>query len=131
MGIIHSRYIYEPRKGQLAYWCPGCQFLHILLVRTNSNKRPSWEFNGDYNHPTFSPSVLVKIGHYCPDQPQPPNCETCNEQHARKEKSLCALCHSYVRNGLIEFLSDCTHILNGQTVPMVQLPKYILDHHSF
>ncbi|MCZ4340562.1 hypothetical protein O4H52_03015 [Sphingomonadaceae bacterium G21617-S1] len=33
-----------------------------------------------------------------------------------------AVCHSFVRNGQIEFLSDCTHALAGQTVPLPPFP---------
>jgi hypothetical protein len=30
-------------------------------------------------------------------------------------------CHSFVRAGMIEFLSDCTHELAGKTVPIPDL----------
>ena len=33
-------------------------------------------------------------------------------------------CHSFVREGRIEFLSDCTHALAGQTV---ELPDFSWD----
>jgi len=31
-------------------------------------------------------------------------------------------CHSFVKDGHIEFLSDCTHDKAGQTVPLPDLP---------
>jgi hypothetical protein len=31
------------------------------------------------------------------------------------------LCHSFVRDGRIEFLSDCTHSLAGQTVELPEI----------
>lgn len=58
-----------------------------------------WTFNGDANRPTISPSIL------CTWQPRPDRC------------------HSFVRDGRIEFLSDCTHALAGQTV---DLPEFYL-----
>lgn len=36
-------------------------------------------------------------------------------------------CHSYVRNGHVEFLSDCTHELAGQTVELPDLPDWIVN----
>ena len=32
------------------------------------------------------------------------------------------LCHSHVREGRIQFLSDCTHALVGQTVDLPDIP---------
>jgi len=55
-----------------------------------------WEFNGDVDKPTFSPSILVR----------------------HHEWTVEKVCHSFVRDGKIEFLNDCTHELAGKTVPM-------------
>ena len=57
---------------------------------------PRWEWNGSMDAPTFSPSILVN-------------------QHDSASR-----CHSFVRDGRIEFLGDCHHALAGQTV---QLPE--------
>lgn len=70
-------------------FCPGCQCGHLLDSR--------WKFNGDFENPTFSPSMLVNA-----HSPQ-----------------LGKRCHSFVRGGRIEFLSDCEHELAGKTVDMV------------
>lgn len=56
-----------------------------------------WGFNDDLERPTFTPSVLVQGG---PDN---------------------AVCHSFVTDGRIQFLGDCTHALAGQTV---ELPEW-------
>lgn len=55
---------------------------------------PPWTFNGDLEKPTFSPSLLCNP-HY---------------PHGR--------CHSFVKDGKIQFLSDCYHKLAGQTVEL-------------
>ncbi|BAS10570.1 hypothetical protein AHiyo4_39920 [Arthrobacter sp. Hiyo4] len=34
-------------------------------------------------------------------------------------------CHSFVRNGHIEFLSDSTHELAGQTMALPPLPEWL------
>jgi hypothetical protein len=58
----------------------------------NINPRHRWEFNGDKDRPTIRPSILVRSGYYC---------------------------HSFVTDGKIQYLSDCTHRLAGQTVEML------------
>jgi hypothetical protein len=49
------------------------------------------------NKPTVSPSIL-----FCPDEP------------ARR-------CHSFITNGMIQYLDDCHHALRGQTVALLDL----------
>jgi hypothetical protein len=71
-----------------SFFCPGCQYAHWVRVK---GERPCWTWNGDAERPTVSPSLFVD-----------PN-------GARK-------CHSFIRDGKIEFLSDCHHALRGQTV---------------
>lgn len=58
-----------------------------------------WTFNGDMEKPTFSPSMVVKAdpaGHFAYE-------------------------HFFVRDGKIEYLSDCDHPLAGKTVDMVDI----------
>lgn len=60
-----------------------------------------WGWNGSMESPTLTPSVLVYPHKGTPgvfnDQPR---------------------CHTFVRDGKIEFLADCEHALAGQTVPI-------------
>lgn len=77
-------------KGQYIFKCPGCKCLHVITVENNGG--PCWTFNGDVNKPTFEPSLL------------------CNQSFPD------ARCHSFIRNGQIQFLGDCYHELKGQTV---------------
>lgn len=59
-----------------------------------------WGYNGDEEKPTFSDhSIAVD---FRPDGP---------------------FCHSYIRNGMIEFLGDSTHELAGQTVELPHFPE--------
>jgi len=39
-------------------------------------------------------------------------------------------CHSFVRDGRIEFLSDCTHALKGQTVDLPDLPDWLFGEEA-
>lgn len=51
-----------------------------------------WRFNGDMKNPTFEPSLLYEKG----------------VNHPR--------CHLYLRSGQIQFLSDCSHEMKGQSI---------------
>lgn len=91
-------------NGQILFKCPGCRHLHACDSR--------WNFSGDFARPTLSPSVLIRVGHHVTGQTKA-ECNACNEG-----LTACGICHSFVRDGRIEFLSDCTHALAGQTVDL-------------
>lgn len=91
--------------GYVLFWCPGCDGPHGLRVSTDPAPGARWSFNGDFDRPTFSPSVLVRY----------------NGADAGRDGAPPAVCHSFVNDGQIQFLGDCTHGLAGQTVA---LPDY-------
>jgi hypothetical protein len=89
--------------GCYLFFCPGCKFGHAIhdekFVKIDENgnpERPAWTFNGNEEKPTFSPSYLC--------------------QAPRGDKMI--RCHSYIKDGMIQFLADCSHELAGKTVPM-------------
>lgn len=105
--------------GLVSFWCPGCQEAHS--VRTESmDGKPVWGFNGDYDRPTFTPSVLMTSGHYVSFH-KPGDLCWCSydaEHPDRTAPFKCTVCHSFVTDGKIQFLGDCTHALAGQTVAL-------------
>lgn len=86
--------------GTMLIFCPGCECGHGYDAR--------WQFNGDFEHPTFTPSYVVRSGNALGD----------------------TVCHSFVTDGKIQFLGDCTHALAGQTVdlPDFDLPVYLTSY---
>jgi hypothetical protein len=99
-------------NGHTIIKCPGCKTFHTL--NTDPSKKPCWGFNGDFEKPTFSPSILERSGHCSGHfQGDIKDCYFCKEG-----LNLCYVCHSFVRDGMIQFLSDCTHELAGKTVPL-------------
>lgn len=82
--------------------CPGCKSSHT--IHTSSG---GWLFNGSLEKPTFTPSILVSTKAY-PDA-----------EEGFEEFRTAQVCHSFVTNGLIQFLGDCTHSLAGQTVNLL------------
>lgn len=89
--------------GRLMFWCPGCDGAH--QVATGDGPGPRWGFNGDYDRPTFTPSVLVTY-----------NGPDAGMDRGDGDKAPPAICHSFVTDGEIRFLADCTHALAGQAV---------------
>lgn len=105
--------------GLIAFWCPGCDEAHTVKVVDGA-----WEWNGDVEKPTFNPSVLMTGGHFNLNRAEGASCWcTYYAEHPElKVDFKCGRCHSYVRNGNIEFLPDCSHELAGQTVPLPPFP---------
>ncbi|HEX7906879.1 MAG TPA: hypothetical protein VF534_02135 [Paraburkholderia sp.] len=106
--------------------CPGCDAdtrgssAHILPVNwlppgetvesPHVKGKPHWGFNGDFDKPAFSPSVL----------------STWDEWQGEGVPPKKHVCHSFVgcngaAPGQIIFLGDCTHELKGQTVDLPEL----------
>lgn len=107
--------------SQLTFYCPGCKNLHSIPVSINGGS--GWAWNGNLVKPTITPSILVRGGHYTDrHQPGDPCWCTFNQEHPEDPVSFtCQRCHSFVTDGQIIFLDDCSHELKGQTVSL--LPK--------
>lgn len=74
----------------LSFHCPGCGVIHTIST-------PRWGYNDNDARPTITPSIKVTGG---------------------GEVNYC--CHSFISNGFIQFLADCTHELAGQTVELLE-----------
>ena len=79
--------VLKTKDGHMFY-CPGCKYYHMYDSR--------WEFNGNLDSPTFTPSLLINST--WKDRP--------------------TVCHIYITDGKIQYLGDCTHDLKGQTIDM-------------
>lgn len=94
------------RYDALAFMCPGCAEFHtgLHMLPVNSTvKQPSWDWDGNLESPTLNPSILTN-GSF-PDR----------------------RCHSYLHNGVFQFLGDCAHSLANQHVPMGDLPDWFVN----
>ena len=81
----------KPQVGKWIFYCPGCEYSHAFLEDGH------WRFDGNEECPTFEPSLLH-----------------------RASDGAKFTCHIFVRGGKIQYLTDCTHKLAGQTVDMVK-----------
>jgi hypothetical protein len=91
--------------GMLLFWCPGCDGAHGISVGEGAG--PRWGYNGNPAAPTFTPSVKVEY-----------NGRDAGQLDEDGRRAPPAICHSFVTDGRIQFLDDCTHWLAGQTVDL-------------
>lgn len=126
MGAL-SPILRSVEGGRLMWWCPGCNRAHQVkaVVRAGplavpdpadpdwtppseyyENRDGAWTWNGSASRPTFQPSVLV----------------TYDGRNAGQDGAPPAVCHCFVVDGSMQMLSDCTHALAGQTVPIPPFP---------
>lgn len=101
--LRHDDYVY--------FMCPGCKDYHAIKTGAGG-----WSFNGDGDKPTFTPSVLVSVQTWHPP--------VTNENMAVwdiepwEQHLVIQTCHSFVADGRIQFLSDCSHDLKDTTVDL-------------
>lgn len=96
MGIISNGPKDTPETIRWMFFCPGCRCGHEIIS-------PPWKFSGNLVKPTIRASIL------------------CHENKKQREISKDRYghrCHSFVTEGKIEFLADCTHKSAGQTVDL-------------
>lgn len=87
----------------VVFKCSGCNEQHVIPVTGPK----AWIFNGSLDKPTLRPSILARYHAW----------NEATEQYDLPE----SICHSFVTDGQIEFLSDCTHAHAGQTVPLADV----------
>ena len=94
----------------MVFHCPACKYGHpfyisapldedgIPITRKDGSAWPIWKWNGALDRPTFTPSLVVRG-----NPPETPRC------------------HSFVTDGKIQYLDDCTHAMAGQTVDLPEV----------
>lgn len=83
----------------VVFYCPGCGHEHNVPVSPSTGYETLWEFNGDLERPTITPSIL---------------------NHA---EDLELGCHLVIEGGVIHYASDCDHALAGQAVDMQPIKR--------
>jgi hypothetical protein len=87
----------RPGDPDYVFYCSGCKCDHG--VWTYDWDGPKWLFNRNVDYPTVSPSIKITT-------PSPAGIK---------------ICHSFINNGQIQYLDDCTHEFKGKTI---DLPDY-------
>ena len=87
-------------KGQLLFWCPGCNGMKSIDAKR-------WNWDGNLDEPTLSPSILQKVGPF-------------QDGHTD-------VCHSFVTKGRISYCADCTHAMAGHEYDLPDLVTVVDD----
>lgn len=107
-----NKIVYKERKSDgllikfYSVYCPACLCSHRFIVESDNKEIPTWEFNGDLDKPTFTPSLLV----------------TWDSSNKGAKGYHTYRCHSYLTNGIWIFLNDCSHGLSGTDQVMIEFP---------
>ncbi|MHB1266438.1 MAG: DUF6527 family protein [Acidithiobacillus ferriphilus] len=90
--------------GLVSFMCPGCNSSHTISIAYDEvfPKRPLWGWNKSDTSPTFTPSINSRVGPF-PD-------------------GSFRICHSFVKDGHIQYLGDCTHAMAGKTAEIPDFP---------
>lgn len=75
----------------------------LLPIQIGGTRQGSenWSWNGDTEKPTLKPSIL-----------------TCADWAGKPFR-----CHTFVNDGNVEFLNDCSHEFAGQTLELLDLEE--------
>ena len=96
--------VHPTSDNKYVFYCPGCKCGHWFKTIP---PEPQWTFNNNMDKPTVRPSILVHSH------------ETIlPENDATGKVTSTPRCHSFITDGQIQFLDDCTHELKGKTVPL-------------
>lgn len=110
----------------VAIKCEGCGHVHVMAVKNHPDfkalkpgdpdRTPVWGFNFNFDLPPFTPSLLVRSGIYVPGH-EDWQTKVAPEDHESYIKNS-SICHSFITDGRIQFLGDCTHSMANKTVDL-------------
>lgn len=92
------------RDGRLRafFYMPGTGDLNLALPVDGF--AGSWDYNGDKYNPTFSPSIIT--------------------EYRGENIRIILRNHVFIREGMIQYLPDCTHEYAGKTIPLPRLREW-------
>ena len=95
----------EPKEAtHLTINLPGPSFVLTLPVMIGGTRAgtSNWTWNGDIDKPTLKPSIK-------------------STGKDRRNDYIPYVCHSFVNDGKVKFLADCTHEFAGQTIDLLDV----------
>lgn len=113
-----GRHLRTLEGDKIGFWCPGCGMMHAVRIKGAD----PWKWNGSADRPTFSPSVHVSWFLLSPEGEEMIRNKVPLPEGQKRYPGKDMICHTFVTDGQIQFLSDCTHALAGQTVPLPDFP---------
>lgn len=70
-----------------------------VIISGSRSGTPNWTWNGSVDHPTLKPSVLTRGGDIDGE----------------------VICHSWINDGKVQFLDDCSHELANKTLDLLEV----------
>jgi len=96
-GALIQCAISECSHVELNFLGPMSMRIIPVILKGSRKSTNCWSWNGDIESPTLKPSILTD------QSPEGPRC------------------HSFVNDGMVKYLSDCTHELAGQSLPLLEV----------
>ena len=75
----------------------------------------NWTWNGDVDKPTLRPSILTKGTESVTDE------QIAAIGRGEQITPVPVVCHTWITDGQVIFLDDCTHELAGQTLDLLDI----------
>lgn len=94
-------------RGEYMFWCLGCNSYHSVTTLVKNEKGCQWQFNGNIESPTFTPSIVVN------------------------KDFLERLCHSSIADGKIQYHGDCFHSLKNQIIELQNVEEEDDEENNF
>ena len=103
---VRFAYFNNEHNERLLKWmmfdCPACGLTHQYRTAIGFvDDGPHWVFSGTEQRPTWSPSYLTTWTKGVEPEPVVDQC-----------------CHFFVKDGMIDYCSDCTHEHAGKLLPL-------------
>ena len=93
--------------GRHSFWCPACNDIHQIVIAPGG-----WWWNGSYDKPTYKESISVR------GTAKLTAAEHVDIMRGKPVEPRKTHCHSFVKDGRIQYLDDCTHDMAGSTVDL-------------
>ncbi len=106
------------------FWCPACCMPHMFCtvpagaLRPNGTRSHVWAFDGNFEQPTFTPSL-----HYQHHRGNWGDTDLEGNTTWIPEGNAITDCHLVVTKGCIAYMGDCPHEFKGETIDMVEWPE--------
>lgn len=126
----------DGNKGYYFY-CPACEGIHKVYTHQAPFKKdktgkliegrevPIWTFNGNFERPTFRPSVKVTFEHL--SEAGQIRQHEFHKKHNRYPTNVelpfdtIDICHLILTDGILNYCNDCTHAFKNKKV---ELPDF-------
>lgn len=101
----------------IEFFTPGPYHFRLIPVILKGTRAGTgcWSWNGSLDKPTLKPSIIVKGTVPLTDE------EADRVLAGEKIEPKPQICHTWITDGQVQFLSDCTHELAGKIIDLLEV----------